>query len=473
MSLAQPAEMPFHETGWVPWAMVLTDALSLLGALLMAFIAWCASGYICSADQLIDTYVSLIVCVSFLPVGYCVAGLYPGYGITSVERLRRQALVTFLFCLSYLAWHVFTTDADRPTLFLLPAFAFILSIPPGIQALLRQALVRKGYWGSSVVLLGPMRLMKELAETLVKTPTIGLHPVAIFDCHRQQGGERFTPASCIPGIDKYAGKVHYLLAVLPCKESELAGEFTGETAFRHTLILTDAESMPDLAAAVRIMEGVIGLEHRSRLSLRRSFLFKRFLDYAGGLLLFILSAPVLLFFALFIMSISPGNPFYSQVREGRGGKRFKVWKLRTMYPGAERLLADYLKDNPEARKEWHTYFKLRDDPRVLKGIGTLLRRTSLDELPQLWNVLRGEMSLIGPRPFPHYHLEQFSKEFRELRRGVIPGMTGLWQVVARSDGNLAVQERLDTCYIRHWSIWLDISILVRTVLIVFSAKGAY
>jgi lipopolysaccharide/colanic/teichoic acid biosynthesis glycosyltransferase len=231
--------------------------------------------------------------------------------------------------------------------------------------------------------------------------------------------------------------------------------------------------MPDLVAAIRILEGVVGLGSQTKLSHRRSVLFKRFMDYSGGLLFFILSAPVLLFFSLCIVITSPGNPFYSQVREGRGGKRFKVWKLRTMYPGADRLLSKYLKDNPEARKEWHTYFKLRNDPRVLKGIGTLLRRTSLDELPQLWNVLRGEMSLIGPRPFPHYHLEQFNKEFRELRRGVIPGMTGLWQVVARSDGNLAVQERLDTCYIRHWSIWLDVIILARTVLIVFSGKGAY
>jgi len=173
------------------------------------------------------------------------------------------------------------------------------------------------------------------------------------------------------------------------------------------------------------------------------------------------------------MIVSPGNPFYCQVREGGAGKNFRVWKLRTMYPKADRLLHAYLEANPDAKQEWSTHFKLKNDPRILSGVGNFLRKTSLDELPQLWNVLRGEMSLVGPRPFPHYHLEQFVDSFRKLRRSVKPGITGQWQVSARSDGDLAIQENLDTYYIRNWSVWLDLSLLGRTVLVVLNGKGAY
>jgi lipopolysaccharide/colanic/teichoic acid biosynthesis glycosyltransferase len=144
-----------------------------------------------------------------------------------------------------------------------------------------------------------------------------------------------------------------------------------------------------------------------------------------------------------------------------------------MYPDAERMLEAYLDSSPAARIEWDRFCKLKKDPRILPGVGHFLRKTSLDELPQLWNVLKGEMSLVGPRPFPSYHNERFHPEFRALRTQVMPGLTGLWQVAARSDGDLGVQESLDGYYIRNWSLWLDVYLLIRTVQIVLATKGAY
>jgi lipopolysaccharide/colanic/teichoic acid biosynthesis glycosyltransferase len=164
---------------------------------------------------------------------------------------------------------------------------------------------------------------------------------------------------------------------------------------------------------------------------------------------------------------------FRQEREGPDGKRISMLKLRTMHCDSDRLLVEYLDSHPEEKINWLRFFKLKKDPRILPAIGVFLRRYSLDELPQLWNVLRGDMSLVGPRPFPYYHLNQFPASFRYLRASVMPGITGLWQVTARSDGDLTVQEVEDTYYIRNWSPWLDIYILLRTVQTVISAKGAY
>jgi lipopolysaccharide/colanic/teichoic acid biosynthesis glycosyltransferase len=144
-----------------------------------------------------------------------------------------------------------------------------------------------------------------------------------------------------------------------------------------------------------------------------------------------------------------------------------------MYPDAEQVLARHLAENPRDRDHWYRFFKLEHDPRILPGVGHLLRKTSLDELPQLWNILKGEMSLVGPRPFPGYHMDSFGAQFRELRQSVPPGLTGFWQVSERSDADLKMQEHLDTYYIRNWSLWLDAYILVRTVKTVLAPRGAY
>jgi Undecaprenyl-phosphate galactose phosphotransferase WbaP len=245
------------------------------------------------------------------------------------------------------------------------------------------------------------------------------------------------------------------------------------SSFRHVIVLPDLFGMASLWVNARDLGGVLGLEIRQNLLSPANRGLKRLLDLAIALPAAAVALPIVLAAAVWIRRVSPGSPFFVQERGGEGGRSIRVYKLRTMRPDADRILDRYLAQNPEAWREWQRCCKLRKDPRLLPRIGKLLRRTSLDELPQLWNVLKGEMSLIGPRPFPAYHLERFPPEFRALRARVRPGITGLWQVSARSDGDLEVQQALDAYYIRNWSLWLDLHILARTIRAVLAARGAY
>ena len=197
------------------------------------------------------------------------------------------------------------------------------------------------------------------------------------------------------------------------------------------------------------------------------FLIKRMMDLVLVLITMPLWLPLNAVIALIIRITSPGAPvLFSQLRTGKGGRRFNMYKFRTMVPNAEELKSEYAHLN-ELR--WPD-FKITNDPRIIP-FGRFLRKTSLDELPQLFNVLRGEMSLVGPRP------TSFGPETYKLwhthRLDVIPGLTGLWQILGRAQLEFDDRLRLDIAYIERASIWLDISILARTVLAVFESRGAH
>ena len=243
--------------------------------------------------------------------------------------------------------------------------------------------------------------------------------------------------------------------------------------FPRILIIPELAGINTQWTEPRDLGGITGFETHQKLLNPMSALVKRIVDIVAASLGLVVAAPLVGLCALWIRKTSPGNPFYTQEREGRDGTTLRILKLRTMFPNAVEMLESHLARNPSAREEWEQFCKLKRDPRILPGVGQFLRKTSLDELPQLWNVLKGEMSLVGPRPFPAYHNSRFDPEFLQVRIQVRPGLTGLWQVSARSDGDLAVQQSLDNYYIRNWSLWLDIYILFRTVRAVLAPRGSY
>ena len=282
------------------------------------------------------------------------------------------------------------------------------------------------------------------------------------------------PLSMAPVLAR-ALKIRHALVAIPGVDREDLVWMLDDwgTVFRHVILIPNLFGIASLWVAARDLGGVLGLELRQNLLVPLNRWTKRALDIAGALIFGALALPVLAAAALWIKLTSGGPLIYRQEREGEGGRRLQVLKLRTMHMDAEALLMRVLSGSPQARAEWAVRFKLKKDPRVLPGVGSFLRKTSLDELPQLWSVLKGEMSLVGPRPFPRYHLDGFGPRFRALRSRVKPGLTGLWQVSDRADGNLEVQEALDTYYIRNWSLWLDLYILARTVRAVLFPRGAY
>ncbi|HZJ24656.1 MAG TPA: sugar transferase [Anaerolineales bacterium] len=197
------------------------------------------------------------------------------------------------------------------------------------------------------------------------------------------------------------------------------------------------------------------------------FLVKRLLDLLLVLLTLPFWLPLNVIIAIIIRITSPGAPIlFTQMRTGKGGRRFHMYKFRSMVPNAEELKSEYAHLN---ELQWPD-FKITNDPRITP-IGRFLRKTSLDELPQLFNVLSGEMSLVGPRP------TSFGPETYKLwhthRLDVIPGLTGLWQIIGRAQLEFDDRLRLDIAYIERASIWLDINILARTVLAVFESRGAH
>ncbi len=203
----------------------------------------------------------------------------------------------------------------------------------------------------------------------------------------------------------------------------------------------------------------------------RAPLMKRTLDLlltvTGGLIIL----PLIALIVVAIRLGSRGPVLFWHERIGRRGRRFKAVKFRTMVVNGDEIIAAHLAANPAAREEWRRDHKLKSDPRVT-WIGRILRRTSLDELPQLWNVLRGEMSLVGPRPIVREEIPKYGEQF-DVYILALPGITGMWQVSGRNDTGYRQRVALDVEYVSTWCLWLDVKILLRTILVVVGQKGAY
>ena len=469
-----------------PWAMmvlmVLSDLISLglSWGIGMSLRFWLIGGF----DS--PRYFRLWPVLFLWVLTFGIMGLYRGGGVTGrifitpVEELRRITVgTTWAFITVVAGTFLLQGGLFYSRLVLGIAWLASLVLVPCGRAVVRNCFAHRAWWGSAAVIFGAGKTARDVVHILQQQPGLGLKPVAVLtdtpcterdiygvpilgglEWARKLGREREIPY-CIVALDEDSNRRLF----------EIHKDYGG--CFPHMMVIPGLGGLASLWIVARDVGGILGLEIRHNLLITTNRWLKRSLDLAIAIPLLVLMAPLLLLLVGWIWLVNPGPAFYSQEREGFQGRRLCVRKLRTMYVDAAARLEKLLKEDPELRAEWQRYYKLKDDPRVLPGVGWFLRKFSLDELPQLWDVIVGTMSMVGPRPFPSYHLEAFDEEFRSLRRSVLPGITGLWQVSARSEGDLAVQQRLDTYYIRNWSLWLDLYLMARSFWVVVSGRGAY
>lgn len=219
------------------------------------------------------------------------------------------------------------------------------------------------------------------------------------------------------------------------------------------------------------IENVVLLNVKNNLALRRNKIIKYIFDMVLTIIGTICISPILICIAIWIYKDSPGPIIFKHMRVGKDGKIFPCYKFRSMCVDAKEKLEELLQNDPEARAEWERDFKLKHDPRITKS-GAFLRRTSLDELPQIFNVLKGEMSLVGPRPIIKDEMERYGNHIDDYLM-VKPGIAGIWQCSGRSDTTYQERVQMDSWYVRNWSVWLDIMILWQTIKAVINKKGAY
>jgi Undecaprenyl-phosphate galactose phosphotransferase WbaP len=241
--------------------------------------------------------------------------------------------------------------------------------------------------------------------------------------------------------------------------------------FPHLLLIPAPLGLPSIWSGATDLSGAVGIRMGRSLLQPLPRVIKRALDWTLAVTMVTACLPFFALIAAAIKLTSAGPVFYGQERIGKSRRPFLAWKFRTMHSDADSRLEACLASDESLREEWARDHKLRNDPRVT-GVGQILRKTSLDELPQLWNVIRGEMSLVGPRPIVSAEVPKYGSDFG-LYLDVPPGITGLWQVSGRNRTTYEQRVRLDAFYAQNWSLSLDLYILARTVSAVITGDGAY
>ena len=368
---------------------------------------------------------------------------------------------------------------DVSRLFVVFAYVFILLFTFSFRFIVGKILSKAGYLIIPVLLVGAGKTAELVKKSLDRMPIATYKIIGYVDDNPKSSAIAkeypFLGAfSDVERVIKDTG-VQTVLICAPGLESKKLVSLINQLQLlvKRVAFVPELFGLPtsNITARGMMEEQAVVLRVQNNLARKSNRIMKRIFDIVATVCGGILILPILAIVAVLIYLDSPGPIVFGHKRVGQDGKEFPCYKFRSMVPNAQEALEVYLKENPAAREEWERDFKLKDDPRVTR-IGKFLRKTSLDELPQLWNVLVGDMSLVGPRPIVRDEIVKYGDYINDFYL-VPPGITGVWQVSGRSDTTYEERVLMDSWYVHNWSVWIDIVYLLKTVLAVVKSKGAY
>lgn len=365
------------------------------------------------------------------------------------------------------------------------AWSVSLFVLPTLRYIGKSILVKMHVWEKPVIIVGAGETGRIVANALHRESTLGFRTVGFLDDDRVKHlhPPELSSGQEVPVLGSFddaeaimeRSGIRDVIVAAPGMPSKNLVQLVNRLQRKalNLMVVPDLFGMAMEGVDVQYLfdERTLVLGIKNNLNDRLNVYTKRIFDLLAGLLILLCIAPFMLIIGMLIRLESKGPVLFGHKRTGKDNVQFSCLKFRTMVSNAQQVLEELLKNDPEAREEWDRDFKLKNDPRVTR-IGKFLRKTSLDELPQLINVIKGEMSLVGPRPIVKDEIIRYGHRINYYYQ-VPPGITGLWQVSGRNDIDYSTRVQIDTWYVRNWSLWLDITLLIRTVKVVLAREGAY
>jgi Undecaprenyl-phosphate galactose phosphotransferase WbaP len=457
------------------FAMIISDLISVM----LSF----GSGFflVNLYDFEVINFRSFVMYWPYVPVFiiiFILFGLYPGISLAPSEELRRVFISGIIaYGAIIISRYIEDSELDWITVAFVVSFCVSTLIILQGRAIMRHLLSSMRLGGIPAVIYGGGVMGRALVDKLISKPLLGYAPVLILDDDVNTGDEyRSIPVihdtKLGPEIVRRFNIKMAIVAINHIKRKDLVSLMNNSvSAFRYNILIPDFFGLTTIWMSARDFDGILGIATTQKLKIPLNRFAKRFMDCSVVVLGGLIIMPFLLLIAICIKLNSRGPALYKHTRIGINGKEFKTYKFRTMVQDADKRLAELLLNDSSARAEWEATQKLKNDPRVTP-FGRLLRKLSIDEFPQLLNVLRGEMSLVGPRPIVRDEIEKYGEDFSRIF-SLKPGITGLWQISGRSDTGYTDRVSFDTYYSQNWSVWLDLWILYRTAGVVLAGRGAY